>query len=97
MVNERLQELVKLFKERTERAKEKLIDPDDLDENTPPASEFSVLTPFYKHRLLSGVMILRHPLQIQQRISGLTLWVHCWSLSDPIQPLISYVKHDWVK
>ncbi|KAI5617275.1 cyclic nucleotide-gated cation channel beta-1 isoform X10, partial [Silurus asotus] len=35
MVNERLQELVKLFKERTERAKEKLIDPDDLDEDTP--------------------------------------------------------------
>ncbi|KAM9470622.1 cyclic nucleotide-gated channel beta-1 [Clarias gariepinus] len=38
MVNERLQELVKLFKERTERAKEKLIDPDDLDEDTPPAT-----------------------------------------------------------
>ncbi|XP_060782743.1 cyclic nucleotide-gated cation channel beta-1-like [Neoarius graeffei] len=37
MVNDRLQELVKLFKERTERAKEKLIDPDDLDEDTPPA------------------------------------------------------------
>ncbi|XP_063053262.1 cyclic nucleotide-gated cation channel beta-1-like [Engraulis encrasicolus] len=37
-VNERLQELVKLFKERTERAKEKLIDPDDSDEDTPPAS-----------------------------------------------------------
>ncbi|KAK3535369.1 hypothetical protein QTP70_011133 [Hemibagrus guttatus] len=38
MVNERLQELVKLFKDRTERAKEKLIDPDDLDEDTPPAT-----------------------------------------------------------
>lgn len=38
-VNERLQELVKLFKERTERAKEKLIDPDDSDEETPPACE----------------------------------------------------------
>ncbi|KAG5273376.1 hypothetical protein AALO_G00150660 [Alosa alosa] len=38
VVNERLQELVKLFKERTERAKEKLIDPDDSDEDTPPAS-----------------------------------------------------------
>ncbi|XP_017328974.2 cyclic nucleotide-gated cation channel beta-1 [Ictalurus punctatus] len=36
MVNERLQELAKLFKARTERAKEKLIDPDDLDEDTPP-------------------------------------------------------------
>ncbi|XP_062403819.1 cyclic nucleotide-gated cation channel beta-1-like [Sardina pilchardus] len=39
VVNERLQELVKLFKERTERAKEKLIDPDDSDEETPPACE----------------------------------------------------------
>ncbi|XP_066504821.1 cyclic nucleotide-gated channel beta-1-like [Hoplias malabaricus] len=38
VVNERLQELVKLFKERTERAKEKLIDPDDSDNDTPPAS-----------------------------------------------------------
>ncbi|XP_062856832.1 cyclic nucleotide-gated cation channel beta-1-like [Trichomycterus rosablanca] len=37
MVNERLQELVKLFKERTERAKEKLIDPDENDD-TPPGS-----------------------------------------------------------
>uniref|UniRef100_A0AAY4DXC2 Cyclic nucleotide-binding domain-containing protein n=1 Tax=Denticeps clupeoides TaxID=299321 RepID=A0AAY4DXC2_9TELE len=37
-VNERLQELVKLFKERTERAKEKLIDPDDSEDETPPAS-----------------------------------------------------------
>lgn len=48
MVNERLQELVKLFKERTERAKEKLIDADDLDEDTPPASEFILLKPYYK-------------------------------------------------
>ncbi|KAL6480634.1 hypothetical protein MHYP_G00116670 [Metynnis hypsauchen] len=38
VVNERLQELVKLFKERTERAKEKLIDPDDSDNDTSPAS-----------------------------------------------------------
>lgn len=45
MVNERLQELVKLFKERTERAKEKLIDPDDMDEDTPSASELYLLKP----------------------------------------------------
>ncbi|KAJ8417882.1 hypothetical protein AAFF_G00227250 [Aldrovandia affinis] len=38
VVNERLQELVKLFKERTERAKEKLIDPDESDEDSPMAS-----------------------------------------------------------
>ncbi|XP_047658206.1 LOW QUALITY PROTEIN: cyclic nucleotide-gated cation channel beta-1-like [Tachysurus fulvidraco] len=38
MVNERLQELVKLFKERTERAKEKLIDPDELDDETSTAT-----------------------------------------------------------
>ncbi|XP_067235395.1 cyclic nucleotide-gated channel beta-1-like [Chanodichthys erythropterus] len=38
IVNERLQELVKLFKERTERVKEKLIDPDNSDDETPPAS-----------------------------------------------------------
>ncbi|KAL2093826.1 hypothetical protein ACEWY4_011138 [Coilia grayii] len=44
-VNERLQELVKLFKERTERAKEKLIDPDDSDEETPPASRAKAAGP----------------------------------------------------
>ncbi|KAJ8247363.1 hypothetical protein GJAV_G00245540 [Gymnothorax javanicus] len=38
VVQERLQELVKLFKERTERAKEKLIDPDSSDEESPQAS-----------------------------------------------------------
>uniref|UniRef100_A0A3B4VIH2 Cyclic nucleotide gated channel subunit beta 1b n=1 Tax=Seriola dumerili TaxID=41447 RepID=A0A3B4VIH2_SERDU len=36
VVNERLQELVRMFKERTEKAKEKLIDPDSSDEDTPP-------------------------------------------------------------
>uniref|UniRef100_A0A3B3DV82 Cyclic nucleotide-binding domain-containing protein n=1 Tax=Oryzias melastigma TaxID=30732 RepID=A0A3B3DV82_ORYME len=34
MVNERLQELVRMFKERTEKAKEKLIDPDSSDEDS---------------------------------------------------------------
>ncbi|MGH0127118.1 UNVERIFIED_CONTAM: hypothetical protein FKN15_052668 [Acipenser sinensis] len=39
IVNERLQELVKLFKGRTEKAKEKLIDPDSSsDEESPSAS-----------------------------------------------------------
>uniref|UniRef100_A0A3B4XMV8 Cyclic nucleotide gated channel subunit beta 1b n=1 Tax=Seriola lalandi dorsalis TaxID=1841481 RepID=A0A3B4XMV8_SERLL len=33
-VNERLQELVRMFKERTEKAKEKLIDPDSSDEDS---------------------------------------------------------------
>ncbi|TRY54551.1 hypothetical protein DNTS_033415 [Danionella cerebrum] len=37
-VNERLQELVKLFKERTERVKEKLIDPDNSDDEISPPS-----------------------------------------------------------
>ncbi len=41
VVNERLQELVKLFKERTERVKEKLIDPDNSDDETPPACELT--------------------------------------------------------
>lgn len=39
VVNERLQDLIKLFKERTERAKEKLIDPDESEEESPTASE----------------------------------------------------------
>uniref|UniRef100_A0A3Q2FRR9 Cyclic nucleotide-gated cation channel beta-1-like n=1 Tax=Cyprinodon variegatus TaxID=28743 RepID=A0A3Q2FRR9_CYPVA len=34
VVNERLQELVRMFKERTEKAKEKLIDPDSSDEES---------------------------------------------------------------
>ncbi|XP_045438859.1 cyclic nucleotide-gated cation channel beta-1 [Pipistrellus kuhlii] len=39
VINERLQELVKLFKERTEKVKEKLIDPDvTSDEESPPPS-----------------------------------------------------------
>ncbi|XP_075326981.1 cyclic nucleotide-gated channel beta-1 [Odontesthes bonariensis] len=38
VVNERLQELVKMFKERTEKAKEKLIDPDSSDEDSIIAS-----------------------------------------------------------
>ncbi|TRY64689.1 hypothetical protein DNTS_006396 [Danionella cerebrum] len=38
VVSERLQELVKLFKGRTERAKEKLVDPDESDDESPSAS-----------------------------------------------------------
>ncbi|KAG7468612.1 hypothetical protein MATL_G00144960 [Megalops atlanticus] len=38
IINERLQELVRLFKERTERTKERLIDPDESDEESPSAS-----------------------------------------------------------
>lgn len=34
VVSERLQELVRMFKERTEKAKEKLIDPDSSDEDS---------------------------------------------------------------
>ncbi|XP_070976662.1 cyclic nucleotide-gated channel beta-1-like [Oncorhynchus clarkii lewisi] len=45
VVNERLQELVKMFKERTERAKEKLIDPDHSDDDSPTASPARVPTP----------------------------------------------------
>uniref|UniRef100_A0A4W5K7K3 Cyclic nucleotide gated channel subunit beta 1b n=1 Tax=Hucho hucho TaxID=62062 RepID=A0A4W5K7K3_9TELE len=45
VVNERLQELVKMFKERTERAKEKLIDPDDSDDDSPTTSPARAPTP----------------------------------------------------
>ncbi|KAK2848287.1 hypothetical protein Q7C36_009969 [Tachysurus vachellii] len=38
VVNERLQELIKLFKERTERTKERLIDPDESEEESPTAT-----------------------------------------------------------
>ncbi|CAM4576856.1 unnamed protein product [Leuciscus chuanchicus] len=38
VVNERLQELVKLFKGRTVRVREKLTDPDDSEEESPTAS-----------------------------------------------------------
>ncbi|XP_064414846.1 cyclic nucleotide-gated cation channel beta-1 [Latimeria chalumnae] len=37
-VNERLQELVKLFKDRTERVKEKLVDPDVSEEEESPSA-----------------------------------------------------------
>lgn len=40
IINDRLQELVKLFKERTEKVKEKLIDPDiTSDEESPKPCE----------------------------------------------------------
>ncbi|XP_016120062.1 cyclic nucleotide-gated cation channel beta-1-like [Sinocyclocheilus grahami] len=38
VVNDRLQELVKLFKERKDRAREKLVDPDESDDESPSAS-----------------------------------------------------------
>ncbi len=38
-MNERLQELIKLFKERTGRAKERLVDPDESDDESPSACE----------------------------------------------------------
>ncbi|XP_046721282.1 cyclic nucleotide-gated cation channel beta-1 isoform X2 [Silurus meridionalis] len=38
VVNERLQVLIRLFKERTERAKERLIDPDESEEESPSAT-----------------------------------------------------------
>ncbi|KAM9376106.1 uncharacterized protein KZ484_008665 [Pholidichthys leucotaenia] len=44
VVNERLQELVRMFKERTEKAKEKLIDPDSSDEDSIVPCD-----PFYSH------------------------------------------------
>uniref|UniRef100_A0A673XU22 Cyclic nucleotide-gated cation channel beta-1-like n=1 Tax=Salmo trutta TaxID=8032 RepID=A0A673XU22_SALTR len=47
VVNERLQELVKMFKERTERAKEKLIDPDHSDDDSPTAYLVYVLWLFF--------------------------------------------------
>lgn len=46
VVNERLQELVRMFKERTEKAKEKLIDPDSSDEDSIiPCESLHIHTP----------------------------------------------------
>ncbi|XP_034031409.1 cyclic nucleotide-gated cation channel beta-1-like [Thalassophryne amazonica] len=45
VVNERLQELVRMFKERTEKAKEKLIDPDSSDEDSTIPSPPQVSAP----------------------------------------------------
>lgn len=39
VVSERLQELVMLFKERTERVRDRLIDPDESEEESPSACE----------------------------------------------------------
>ncbi|XP_031425349.1 cyclic nucleotide-gated cation channel beta-3 isoform X3 [Clupea harengus] len=44
-VNERLQELVKLFKERSERARDRLIDPDESDEESPSSSPVKKAAP----------------------------------------------------
>lgn len=38
IINDRLQELVKLFKDRTEKVKEKLIDPDVSSEDESPVA-----------------------------------------------------------
>ncbi|CAF98897.1 unnamed protein product, partial [Tetraodon nigroviridis] len=45
VINERLQELVRMFKERTEKAKEKLIDPDSSDEDSPSPPQGSAPAP----------------------------------------------------
>lgn len=45
VVNERLQELVRMFKERTEKAKEKLIDPDSSDEDSIIPCEYPFFFP----------------------------------------------------
>ena len=45
VVNERLQELVKMFKERTEKAKEKLIELDSSDDDSLAACE-SLMTQY---------------------------------------------------
>ncbi|KAJ0069573.1 hypothetical protein NL108_010389, partial [Boleophthalmus pectinirostris] len=52
VVNERLQELIKMFKERTEKAKEKLIDPDSSDEDSVVQCEC------YTHTLQTFVKVL---------------------------------------
>lgn len=39
VVSERLQELVMLFKERTERVRDRLIDPDESEEESPSSCE----------------------------------------------------------
>lgn len=52
VVNERLQELVKLFKERKDRAREKLTDPDESDQESPSACEYTIQsTPDHHHHL----------------------------------------------
>ena len=40
VIQERLNELVKLFKGRTERQKDRLIDPDESEEESPTACEY---------------------------------------------------------
>lgn len=47
VINERLQELVRMFKERTEKAKERLIDPDSSDEDSIVPCECPF--PFWRH------------------------------------------------
>ncbi len=49
VVNERLQELVRMFKERTEKVKEKLIDPDSSDEDSIIPCESSSSFHLYTH------------------------------------------------
>lgn len=51
VVNERLQELVRMFKERTEKAKEKLIDPDSSDEDSVVPCQF-LCFPLNPHKLV---------------------------------------------
>jgi len=49
VVNERLQELVKLFKGRTVRVREKLTDPDDSDEESPSACESTCINSLFDY------------------------------------------------
>uniref|UniRef100_A0A8C2FVM3 Cyclic nucleotide gated channel subunit beta 1b n=1 Tax=Cyprinus carpio TaxID=7962 RepID=A0A8C2FVM3_CYPCA len=81
VVNERLQELVKLFKERTERVKEKLIDPDNSDDETPPACELPSGI-YFKERQQMHTFLYRFPSSIDPFTSLIyVLWLFCVSLA----------------
>ncbi|KAK2491799.1 hypothetical protein MC885_012291 [Smutsia gigantea] len=61
IINDRLQELVKLFKERTEKVKEKLIDPDvTSDEESPKPCESRAGT---VHSARGGVGPIKPPVK----------------------------------
>ncbi len=58
-IQDRLEELVRLFKGRTERQKERLVDPDESEEES-PSCKFSPCQTFLQPQLLIVLLCFRH-------------------------------------
>uniref|UniRef100_A0A3B3U2Y6 Cyclic nucleotide gated channel subunit beta 1b n=2 Tax=Poecilia latipinna TaxID=48699 RepID=A0A3B3U2Y6_9TELE len=108
VVSERLQELVRMFKERTEKAKEKLIDPDSSDEESviaappqPPAAPQGEEEEDEEEGRLGGQCVGGAGSGAGSRVSGgkQIRWIRaCWPIRFPasIDPFTNILYVLWM-